>query len=168
MNLESYIEKVHKSIGENILLFQKLEGLLKYINLHFNLDLKNYDSNKFNNHTMGMLVNDHFNFEEKKTEFYNNKCQISLHLELSKDYCKKKESIFKNLLEKRNDLVHQSFLKYDLSSIESCKGILNELQDMQEKISLELLGLESVVTDIQSSKENFKNFLLNDETIEIY
>lgn len=161
-------------MGENIMLFQKIESILKYIN-HFKKTasyvskLKENNKiliNNLNSNTMGQLLNEYLILQENKSTHNIDTSKepfISFHLELSPSYLENKSKLLKTLLEERNDLVHHSYLNFNVNSVESCIEIIKTLDEQKKRVKLEINDLRTIVAIIEDFKKALIHTLKSDE-----
>ena len=174
MSLENSRNEIYKRMGENIMLFQEIESILKYINLfkktasHVS---KLKENNKIlidnlNNNTMGQLLNEYLNLQENKSTHNIDTSKepfISFNLELPSSYLENKSKLLKTLLEERNDLVHHSYLNFNVNSVESCMEIVKTLDEQKKRVKSEINDLRAIVEIIENSKKAFIHTLNSDE-----
>jgi len=187
MPLEELVREVQRKIGRNILLFQQLEYLLKYIIANgqfsgYSSELERAIENKkmaVNKQTMGQLVGQ---FVESNNPTRNN---VSIHPEILKEpymsfdfeigtdentYKTTKETLT-GLVSERNNLVHHLLPEFDPNSFSSSKKIEKNLDDQADRVRTEINNVRSVakslsemrnkVADFLKSKEGAKHFFLS-------
>ena len=170
MCLQEHIDEIYRKIGRNLMLFQRVEGLLKYILVFSNVagnvsqlnDIKERRVNDIHKKSMGTLVNDHLNTEstcKKQTPDDIDSLIFSFELELSQSYYERKKDELKSLVNERNDLVHHSYLNYDLDSFESCQGISRQLDEQEKRIKEEINSLREIAKHIENFKKSLKESL---------
>jgi len=174
LSLENSRNEIYKRMGENIMLFQKIESILKYIN-HFKKTasyvskLKENNKiliNNLNSNTMGQLLNEYLILQENKSTHNIDTSKepfISFHLELSPSYLENKSKLLKTLLEERNDLVHHSYLNFNVNSVESCIEIIKTLDEQKKRVKLEINDLRTIVAIIEDFKKALIHTLKSDE-----
>ncbi len=163
--MEKLTNEIHRKIGRNLLLFQKVEGLLKYI-VYF----KNISSQ--NNHlstqqrfpdlvkkkTMGILIDDLLNSKDnaENTQVLN----LTFILEFSSDNYELKSKSLQILLEERNDLVHHLYIDTDWTSTIKCLSLNKQLDEQKSRILFEIQSLQ----DISKQIKRLTKQLLNEMT----
>lgn len=164
MNLESIHNEIYQKIGKNVMLFQKLEHILKYI-IHFNT-FKAYESqlqeenNKLKDSisikSLGQLINEFSAIDEisptPKVDV-SKEMFTSTHIEIDTDLINEKSKTLKKLLEERNKLVHHSFLAYNMDTVTSCIAIISSLEEQQVRIKNEINELVPIAQKIKNFKE---------------
>lgn len=83
---------------------------------------------------MGQLLNDYLNLQENKSTHNIDTSKepfVSFHLKLPQSYLENKSKLLKTLLEERNDLVHHSYLNFNMNSVESCMKIVKTLDEQK-------------------------------------
>lgn len=169
MNLESLQHEIYQKIGKNVMLFQKLEHILKYIihfksfkacgsQIHENNKLKDSVSIK----SMGQLINEFLaNDKISPTPKVDVSKDIffSSHIEISLYFINEKSKTLKKLLEERNKLIHHSFLAYNMDTVTSCIAIISSLDEQQVRIKNEINELVPIAQMIKNFKEMFLDYI---------
>lgn len=156
------------------MLFQKMEGLLKYITIHnkisthiSQLKIKQEQLVKdTENKTMGQLVNEHLTPDNKRLTHEADVSMepfISFHIEHDASYYEEKRKMLIDIVAERNDLVHHSYLNFDMNSIENCKQIQEQLEEQQDRIQLEIKDLSTIAEYIENFKKKLGDFIKSDE-----
>ena len=167
MDLQNTINEVHRKIGRNLLLIQKLEYQLKYIVLHSNVsghpselnDIKKTREENLSKMSMGQVLNqylDHVNpSKENNQEIPSSNNDIHMTIEYSYDISKEKfeekEKLLLDIRNERNDLVHHLILDYDEKSIDSLKNIEHKLDEQKNRILPELKNLHNMIQAISKA-----------------
>jgi len=155
-------KKVIYKIGRNLLLYQKLENLLKYINYHndFPTDITSLEKkNKILGiSTLGSLITNLVNYDSDKVDK-----PIQIDIGTSSDYYKQKEEVLVMILRERNELVHHAANKFDMSTSKKCKKIGKKLNNQKNKLLEEILFFQKRYESINSCKKDFQNYLQSDE-----
>ncbi|MUK94797.1 hypothetical protein GNP80_20535 [Aliivibrio fischeri] len=175
MLLTDLISEVQRKIGRNIILFQQLEGLLKYVltfrdidghisELQDIIELKKASISK---HTMGQLVGQ---FTENKSQNESIRSaddheepyiSFKFWIDNEEFYLNKKKSLSK-LVQERNKLVHHLLLELDLKSIDSCKHINKRLDIQCEHIRSEINATQSFIKVLADGKKTMSEFISSD------
>lgn len=154
------------------MLFQKLEGLLKYITVHNKIaaDLSQFSAKhkgmmkSAQDKTMGQLVTEHLNPNTEKST-----CEpdvliepfMSFEIELPPAYYEEKDEKLRAIVAERNDLVHHSYLNYDLQSTVSRKEFDILLDEQQKRIQTEIEGLRKIAESINRFKSALHEYLIS-------
>ncbi len=152
------------------MLFQKMEGLLKYITLHNQIASpvsqfkSTIDKNiqDARNKTMGQLVAAHINSDN--TRLTNEpdvsiEPYLSFEFEMNSDHYEIKSQVLKDIVDERNYLVHHSYSTFDMSTNDSRKEIERQLDEQKKRIQAEIRDLESITTSIDKIKKEFLIYL---------
>lgn len=170
MNPKNSIDMIHRKIGRNIMLFQKMEGLLKYINLHnqiaspLSLFKSTVDKNiqDVSNKTMGQLVTAHINPDNARLTDEPDvliEPHVSIEFDMSPAYYDNKRQVLKDIVDERNDLVHHSYSSFDMSTSDSRKEIMHQLDKQKKRIQSEISDLQNITNSIDKAKNIFHNYL---------
>lgn len=179
MTLEDSVNEVLRKIGRNMMLFQQLEHLLKFIiaNGSFSgyaseLSLKKEQKAvSVQKQTMGQLVGQYLETtnpenqelsdepEELKEAFFS----FKFHTECDAVYYETKKDALAQMVSDRNELVHHMLPKFNTNSIESCIQIDKQLDEQREKIINEINELRQKVDSLQEGKKILAEFLDSDE-----
>ncbi len=180
MSLADHVNEVHRKIGRNMMLFQEFEYLLKFILANgkfsgFISELKairTEQAARINKQTMGQLVsqyveNTHPDFEYKsdvpeklKEPHFSFNFQIECD---PSNYEAKKEALAEIVLE-RNELVHHLLPSFDVTSVQSCEGVGNKLDDQCEKIRQEISEMKLILKSFNDIRKDVVDFLRSDES----
>jgi len=173
LNLIRLKSEVLQKIGRNLFLFQKMEGLLKYITYHQNLsspldkiaDTQEKSFQDVKCKTMGQLIKTHLvqdTNHENNNSTIEEENSISLNIDFGPCYYEYKTQVLKDLLDERNNLVHHSYINFDLNSINSCLEVQKQLDSQETRILSEINSLQGIVTTIQKSKHLFIDYIKSD------
>lgn len=161
-----------QKIGRNVVNFQKMEVMLKFV-----IDFSNFRCNlleieshidkrvtKSAKKPMGHLVD-----EVVKSLYSNDDSQqqlttgaiysISLKLDGSKDDAKVLKKQMMTVVKERNRLIHQMLASFDIESVESCENLCLQLDSQREGILKIYALLESLVSAIKSGHQDFLDSL---------
>lgn len=165
------LQEIHSKLGKNIIMFQRLEGLLKFLisrshiesgHNTYKLDIEKAE-NKVSKQTMGNLCNQFIDsiFEEKlhseKSSF-----TFSFHIDVSEDFIEKREANLKKINTERNSLIHDIYGNYDLNSIKGRTELVNKLLDLEKLMDDEFKIMETIVEMIISSSKEFLEHIRNE------
>ncbi|HDU8571232.1 TPA: hypothetical protein RG687_001002 [Vibrio parahaemolyticus] len=182
MSLDNLVREVQRKIGRNILMFQQLELLLKYVVANgkisgYSSELEDIVASQkatVNKKTMGQLVgqfietsnpsitknsNEFEGIEEVKEPHFSFDFGIECD---ESSYLERKDS-FSKLVQERNELVHHLLLELDITSIDSCKQVEARLDEQREKILFEIKNVQSVAEALLNVRKIMSDFLLSDE-----
>jgi hypothetical protein len=154
MTLAPPLDEVLKKIGRNVLLFQELEYLLKYLVAKSAIsgyvsELISQEEKRratISKQTMGQLIGQYIEISNPETrevleEPKNLKQEQFIWVKFgfgdSSDYDTKKKALAK-LVDDRNELIHHLLPQFDRNSIESCLQIEKKLDEQRDNIVREI------------------------------
>jgi len=179
LDLTTIRDEVFRKIGRNLLNFQKIEHMLKY--LITNGRMSGYMSELVENqerrsvsihkHTMGQLVgqfmdNTYQGLEESDqtpVEVKEPYISFSFMIETNSDFYESKRQALKALVDGRNDLIHHRSPRFTLDSIESCLEVEQYLDQQREKLIPEYEHLQSTIKKFDECRKTVADFLNSDE-----
>ena len=177
VELEKLKNEVLRKIGRNVMLFQQMEHLLKF--LVANGTSSGYASELKTNHeqrtatihkkTMGQVVGEFlentFSPSEETTNEPKEETWFSFLSSIECDdlFYEERRKTLESLTAERNYLVHHLLSKWDFKSFESTKEIEPYLDQLREKIVPEIEFLQSQVKAMQEAWKEHKDFLDSDE-----
>ena len=166
---------VLRKIGRNVLNFQKIEGMLKFLVIHSNFKspvskiaetLKERKKN-FEKQSLGSMAREYFKsfstnmdhiheYPEDRDEPW---CSFSFTINSEDGDLSQEKAAFSFLISERNRLIHQMLTGYNPDSIESCNALILELDKQHELID----------THYKSVRASLKNlFEANKKLLEEY
>jgi len=164
-----YNETLRK-IGRNVLYFQRMEAMLKFIISRSRLEgtantLKTEHENNIetiSEHTMGMLVKSFFEtvYEKDGNESQNSEeideawFSISFRIEEDEAVTEKRKMDLKHIVEERNVLIHQMLSNFKQESVESCRKLCERLDEQLEKLKPEYENLRALIKTIISGRKD--------------
>jgi hypothetical protein len=172
---KSVLDEVLRKIGRNVLNFQRMESMLKYLIARaevsgFAHELKaNHEKaiDSISMQTMGNLakrfVNSIYteNIEsiESEIEITEPHLSISFRIEADSSHIEKRKSALEQVVKERNALIHQMLSTFDQTSSKSCREMIELLDAQAEKLRPEYESLQSlIVTFHEGRKEALKLF----------
>ncbi len=178
MPLDDLVNEVYRKIGRNVVLFQVLESYLKYIVA--NGSISGYASEikaKQAEHiscvkkkTMGTLVGkyvEHIDPDYEKppepevlTEPH---FSINFRLEPDQSFYETKKQDLAELVDERNELVHNLLPEFNKNSEESCRMLEEKLDRQCEKIRSEIGQIEPVARTIKETRKKMADFFNSEE-----
>lgn len=178
VNLENTKNEVLRKIGRNMLRFQEVEHLLKFIIANGNIEgyVSEIQAKQKNQvasvqkQTMGTLVgkfieNTHSESDENTEGTQDLKeAYVSFNFRVDADaayYETKKESLA-SIVNDRNDLIHHLLPRLN-NSIESWLDTAQYLDRQHEKLIPEINALKSLIDHFHESKKIYFSFLNSDE-----
>lgn len=178
MTIEQSKNEVLRKIGRNVILFQQLEQLLKFIIT--NSSISDYASELESNQkqkkesikkqTMGQLVGQYFKTTHSEEELIDDAKElkeafISFKFQIESDsiYYETKKADLSTMVSERNELIHHILPRFDLNSLESCIKLEYQLDKQREKITHEINDLEQKIKYLQEGKKALVDFINSDE-----
>ena len=179
MSIEDSVNEVLRKIGRNMMLFQQLEQLLKFIVANGKLsgyaseleNIKDKQSASINKQTMGQLIGQYIentnpdreeisSEPEEITEAY---ISFDFHVEAELIYYETKKEALAQLVSERNELVHHLLPKFETGSVKSCKMIEENLDDQSEKIRFEIKEMEAIAKALDDGRKTMADFFGSEE-----
>ena len=179
MSLNDLVREVQRKIGRNILLFQQLEYLLKYMvaNARFSgyiSELEGIISTRektINKQTMGQLVGQFVENsnpqnqdsppepdELKETHF-----SFNFRIEANEEsYREKKESLSRLVFE-RNKLVHHLLPELNPESFESCNKVERDLDKQADEVRIEIKNVQAWAKCLSDDRKEIAEYLRSEE-----
>ena len=167
-----------RGIGRNVVAFQKMEAMLKFLVAHQKIEglpdqlQEQLDSrvNEAQRQTMGTLVNRFFQevaAPESKPladeSVVDEAFSISFKVELTDEDRKEIKDAFKLVVDERNALIHQMLADFKPNSPESCHALIQVLESQREKLRPHYNYLRSVVEAIFESRKQLADYFSSDE-----
>jgi hypothetical protein len=179
VTLEDSVNEVLRKIGRNMMLFQQLEHLLKFIvangsfsgyvsELNFKKEQRAASIQK---QTMGQLVGQYIettnpeyqDFADEPEDLKEAFFSFKFYTECDSVYYETKKDALAQIVSDRNELVHHMLPKFDTNSIESCIQIEKQLDKQREEILCEINELRQKVDSLQEGRKILAEFLNSDE-----
>jgi hypothetical protein len=172
---EEFVDEVLRKVGRNVILFQQLEQLLKFVVANGNLsgfvselnELKKQKAEKVSKQTMGTLVGKYVENSNPASDYSSNEPEVldeaylsfSFNIECDGDYYESKKEALAQLVSERNDLIHHLLPRFDIKSVESCKTLGKELDMQSESIRLEIKNLQAMAKAFNDGRKEIADFL---------
>lgn len=179
LSLAEYKDEVLRKIGRNMLLFQQIEHLLKYVvlNSDFDSSLSSFQRNldkrnkSIKRTSLGNLVREYVestlskydgngNLTEELNEPHIN---LRCRWELSEAQCKKRKMDLESIVADRNRLIHNLLPQFDPGSINSCIETINWLDDQYKTLLPQLEEIKGLAITLQDTLKKFSHFLKSKE-----
>jgi hypothetical protein len=165
LSIEELRDLTLQKIGRNVVHFQKMEAMLKFLltfsDLHSPIDgIESQIAQRialFEKTSMGRLVEKGVDalYPEAITSSQpltsESTCSVSISLEGGKDAARMWRSAMMAVVKERNRLIHQMLAGFDPQSAESCDRLCRELDAQRESILQSYANLESLVSAIKTS-----------------
>jgi hypothetical protein len=163
-------------IGRNVVNLQRFEQMLKLIILRS--DVRGYASElarihqakakKVGGKSLGLLVGEFFDTVYSNGPFNDgpanelNEIWMSLgfRIELDKDGIDNRKRQLDELVKERNWLIHSALAELDFNSEESCKKLISQLDEQDDRLKPHYESLMRLIGNIhEAQQELFKQFL---------
>jgi len=174
-----YVDDVLRKVGRNVVLFQQLEQLLKFVVANGNLSgfaselstLKKQQTEKVSKQTMGALVGQYVESSNPDSGSLSNEPEeideaylsFSFRIECDEGYYESKKEALAKLVSERNDLIHHLLPRFDTSSVKSCEVLANELDAQSKNICLEIKNLKAMAEALNDGRKEIADFLQSEE-----
>lgn len=179
VELEKAKNEVLRKIGRNMILFQQMECMLKYLITNGNVSgyISEIKANKeqraeiIHKQTMGQLVGQfledtHLGCDESTEESEERKeAYLSLNFKVECDavYYENKKKVLASIVEDRNELIHHLLPGFNPNSKESCLGTERYLEQQRENLIPEFDLLRNMIENLQEGRKKLAGFLNSDE-----
>lgn len=181
ISFEQLSNEVMRKIGRNMLLFQQLEGLLKYIvssNGAYSGQPGTLKSKRdkhvaeIEGSTMGQLVGQYLdstytltNSDEQDANTDQFQIKLGVSIDCDEEFYLTKKATLSEIVSERNALIHHLLPKYSLSSQESLEKLEQELERQRDKLLPELEELQSFAEWILKSRKLLADYLQSEAGI---
>lgn len=172
-------DEVLRKIGRNVLLFQQIEGLLKFLVVNYKAHGTSSDLmmrqqrrlNKVQKHMMGQLVEQYVDgiltdagdasqgLDAPSVPWISFSSKITGDHEFYESQC----TNLKLMKDERNDLIHHFLLRWQPDSLSHMTDASDYLDKQREKILPILEHLMSVSKSMQEARKSLADFLASDE-----
>lgn len=158
--LQSELDETLRKVGRNVLHFQRIEAVLKYLVSHSSIegtakDLEKTHKDKVESvsqETMGSLAKDLFTsvYSDKSNETPIPKdldeafIKISFTVDADPAFLEQRKRALEHIVTERNTLIHQTLQSFDQTSIESCRALNIVLDEQAERVRLEFENIQSL------------------------
>ncbi|MCS6095109.1 hypothetical protein G3444_06955 [Shewanella baltica] len=172
-------EAVLKKIGRNVLLFQQLELLLKFIiaNGQYSgyineiADIKKERNEKVHKQTMGQLVSQYLESSAPEYKHAPKEPEIlkeayfsfSVSVSIDSETYEQMKHTLTELVNERNELIHHLIPQFDRSSESSCRKLTEQLEQLTEKLRKEISTVNSHIKMMQTSSKKALEFMSSEE-----
>lgn len=177
MALEAIKNEVMRKIGRNMLLFQQMEHMLKFLIVHGNFagsvdevrEEQEALTAAVRNQSMGKLVRLFLKGGQPSTpanalvEASPPAATISFAMQYSGQVGAGRKTL-KAIVDERNDLVHHLLPRLDPNSVDSWMDADRYLDQQREKLLPEIVTLERAIDLVERGRKEFAELLTSDET----
>lgn len=177
--LDRHKDEVLRKIGRNLLLFQQLEGLLKFLLMNGAID--GYGSElqarreekgaAISKKTMGQLVGDfvkgHLGPETSRREAPAELREVwfsfRFDVEADQEFYEQRRTALADIVAERNELIHHLLPQWNLTSSDSTREVAEYLDRQREKGLAEFEVLRGVVKAFEEARRVHADFLASEE-----
>jgi hypothetical protein len=172
-------DEVFRKIGRNLLIFQKIELMLKYLidNGKVSGYLRELKANQERlapatakqtmEHLAGQYMDadcrEHEEFLREPLEAKEPYISFSFTVRADSDFYESKRQSLKSLIDDRNHFIHHLLPRFDPDSMESCLEIEQHLDRQREKLTPEHNYLKSLIESFEEAKKAYIEFFESEE-----
>ncbi|MDP2100627.1 hypothetical protein [Methylicorpusculum sp.] len=184
IELDDLIREVQRKLGRNVLLFQQIEQILKWMLTHQDVKVwrnkegfkTNLDERKksLSKATMGQIAKDFIGnsfslsedscSDEKDCEVNTNYIRLTLGpIICDEDFYNKRKTELEALITERNDLIHHFLPRWDFDELESVREAETYLDEQRDRVFPEYEFLKSLIENSQEDRKQLIDYLSSDE-----
>jgi len=179
MELENAKNEVLRKIGRNMLIFQQLEYMFKYLAANGNISgsisevraIKEQQAEIIKKQTLGQLVGQYLEnthsvceeVDESSVELEEAYISITFKQNVDEVYYENKKELLASIVADRNELIHHLLPRINPESIESWIETDKYLEQQREKLLPELDHLKSMIDNLDEGRKKLAEFLSSDE-----
>jgi hypothetical protein len=157
-----------QKIGRNVVNFQKIEGMLKFIISRNNFkapiskiaEILEERKKSINKKSLGTLTSEYFkSFHHGKINddapIIDNEAWISLTVKYESENVSlpQEKAAFSFLVSERNRLIHQMLVTFNPESKESCAALIKELDEQNVMIQKEYKNIQNLLIALEEAKK---------------
>jgi hypothetical protein len=177
--LESLKNEVHRKLGRNIILFQKIELLLKFLLANSKISgyldelkiIQERQNKIFEKQTLGQLANQFFENIIFSSTKIDNEPDVLKGVWISFDCAfpndstihEEQKKSLASIVTERNELVHHFFSMWDLTLLNGWKSAEHYLDKQYDKIEKEFQHLKVLAELLEEGRKDIGNFMKTDE-----
>jgi len=176
--LNSARDKAFQKIGRNVVAFQKMEAMLKFLIANHKieglpeqlLEIHKKNVNEVDRQTLGSLVDKLFRAvvaDDSSTQTDPDRPDGAWSVSFSVDFGADGRSDSKEALglivKERNALIHQMMAKFDPKSLESCHSLISTLDAQRDKIKPHYESLRSMVNAVLDGRKELLEIIESEE-----
>jgi hypothetical protein len=171
-------DRTLRKIGRNMVNFQKMEAMLKFLNAQQVMNGSLIDIAKvvarakksMARQPMGRLaeafIKSVYSNSQTVTEPQDKKqvlVSFSIRLELAPDLSSERKKALRSVVAERNKLVHKWLASFDPYSAESCQSLCVDLDEQHARIWPEFETLKAIVQTVRDHHRETAQYLASDE-----
>lgn len=173
------MDELLRKVGRNVILFQQLEQLLKFVVANGSLagfaselsTLKQQKADRVSKQTMGALVGQYVENSNPESdasskepkEIHEAYFSFSIRVECDGDYYESRKEALAQLVSDRNDLIHHLLPRFDAKSKGSCEALGKELDTQSDSIRLEIKRVQATAKAFDEGRKQMASFLGSEE-----
>lgn len=178
--LEEARSSALQDIGRNVVAFQKMESMLKFLIASHRIEglpeelarISEQQRLDVDRLTMGNLVDRLFSSvlvdgSDAKTEPNTNAetMSMSFSIELEAEAHSDTQEAFRLIVRERNALIHQMLVSFNPNSLESCKEISRVLADQRNRLKPRFDDLRNIVRTILDGQKELQALVESDDFV---
>lgn len=178
IELSSQREEVLRKIGRNVVNFQKMEGMLKFLNAQqaLNGELKDIPQiaarakKSTSNLPMGRLADAFLKSAyssaagvTEPSEGENVTVSFSFRIEADPALTKERKKALRSVVIERNNLIHKWLASFDPNSLESCRALETALDAQHARIWPEFQTLKGILGALKYHHAELSRYLASDD-----
>ncbi len=180
-NREQIRDKALQGIGRNVVAFQKMEAMLKFLVANHKieglpeqlLELRDQSRREVDRHTMGTLVDKLFRSVvrdgpggESRSDASDDAASVSFSFELDAEAYEETRYAFRQIVQERNALIHQMLVSFNPNSIDSCKEVLSALDEQRSRLKPHYDNLRAMVRAVSEGQKKLLELVESEEFFE--
>lgn len=157
-----------QKIGRNVVNFQKIEGMLKLLISHNNFkapiskisEALEERKKTVKKKPFGKLANEYYQLlSSTKNHIHEvpndrNEAWVSFSFQMeTEDGLPQHKAAFSFLVSERNRLIHQMLISFNPDSTDSCKLLIQELDEQNKMIQREYKNIQTLLLSIEAAKK---------------
>jgi len=177
IELEGIKNEVQRKIGRNLLLYQQIEHIIKWLVANKRIEgyvsdiqsVQNRQKEKIANKPLGCVVGQYIDSHQSISDFDNEEGQTELkEMYVTFSYChgdcdtthiEERNEALKSLVDERNEFIHHLLPRLNPMSMDSWTELEQYLDRQRDKVLPELTQLQSEMNGIRESRKEIVEFM---------
>ncbi|MFH2122079.1 MAG: OST-HTH/LOTUS domain-containing protein [Pseudomonadota bacterium] len=186
VELEDIKNEVQRKIGRNLLLYQQIEHIIKWLVANKRIDgyisdihsVRNQQKEKIANKPLGCAIGQYINSHQSISDFNNEAGQTELkemyvtfsccHGDCDTTRVKERNEALKSLVDERNEFIHHLLPRLNPMSMDSWTELEQYLDRQRDKVLPELTQLQSEMNGIRESRKEMVEFINSERGIKLF
>lgn len=186
VELEDIKNEVQRKIGRNLLLFQQIELIVKWLVANKRIEgyvseiqsVRKQQAEKIAQKSLGCSVGQYVHSYQSLSDFDNEEGQAELkgtyvtfsccHGDCDTTQIEERKEALKSLVEERNEFIHHLLPRLNPLSMDSWKELEQYLDHQREKVLPELTQLQSEMQGIQEGRKEMVEFMNSESGKKLY